>query len=566
MLKNVLQQNGDSSSLVVLLHGYNENPQILAGVIEEIQTHHPNADLLRPFYQKGRFLNGDPFQVADHLEATIRDTYENSKREGRPYNKIILIGYSFGALLIRKAYVYGMGSEEDRHGSPGNTPPNEWTDRVERILLLAGVNRGWSLDVRPRFMSLSRFILYRYLLYPLAQILRVGRFLTRLERGSPFVANLRLQWVRLVQRERERVAPVVQLMGTVDSLVTAADDADLYVHKDFIFIPVEGADHTSLIQFDDGELGQRCKNRFVEALTAPIPDLRRDYEEQQHILQEGLDAREKHIVFILHGIRDYGGWTNDLGEELERVATRLKLPQPKVVTAKYDFFPMSRFLMSRLLLRTRQRYVRWFMDQYTEQIAKFPSLTSKVSFIGHSNGTYLLASALQQYRTVKIHRASFAGSVVPREYPWEQIITQERRVDALRNDLAAGDWAVAIFPKFFDQFNLSDVGSGGFDGFLDDAANELEGRYYKGSHGAAIQRANFESLATFILTGKVERDQTLLTDSQVGWIWFLSRISIVAWLLVLALAVFLLWVSFSLGGYPGAVIFILIVLLITNFV
>ena len=78
--------------------------------------------------------------------------------------------------------------------------------------------------------------------------------------------------------------------------------------------------------------------------------------------------------------------------------------------------------------------MRQFMDDYTEKMATFPNPATKVSFIGHSNGTYILASALQNYVTLRIHRASFAGSVVPRSYPWNELIGDECRVDALRNE------------------------------------------------------------------------------------------------------------------------------------
>jgi len=84
--------------------------------------------------------------------------------------------------------------------------------------------------------------------------------------------------------------------------------------------------------------------------------------------------------------------------------------------------------------------------------------------------------------------------------------------------------------------NFSDVGSGGFDGFNDDAANQLEGPYYIGGHSAAIQPANYESLSKFVLTGLVERDERLTTRTQPGWLVILSRASILIWVLVFLLA------------------------------
>lgn len=562
------EKNGDSSSLVVLLHGWFDAQARYADLVQAVKTLEPNADLLRPYYRTGIAHNENPFVVASDVEVAIRETYEQSQTNGKPYQRIILIGYSLGALMIRKAYVYGKGSEEDRPNFPPDTKASDWTSRVERIILLAGINRGWSLETQPPNMRLLRFLALRYVLAPIGRALPVLKVLKEIERGAPFVINLRIQWIRLVQKEPNQMAPVVQLLGTIDSLVSSSDDRDLYVHKEFIFVPVEGADHQSLIRFDDSAVGQRCRNRFTEALTSPIETVREKYKAEQHITQELLEPKERHIIFVLHGIRDYGSWTGDLREDIGRVATQLQLPIPKVVTAKYDFFSMGKFLLSRFVSHhSRHKYVRWFMDQYTEQIATFPNPNSKVSFIGHSNGTYILASALEQYQTLQIHRASFAGSVVPREYPWGKYITEEGRVETLRNDRAASDWVVGLFPKLFDQLNFSDVGSGGFDGFNDDAANENEGgRYYIGGHSAAIQPANFESLAKFVLTGKVERDERLTTRTQPGWLVVLSRASLLVWMLVFLLA-FGPPVYFAVqGNYLAAVAYILFVLFVTSYI
>ncbi len=562
MAKNEeFQKYGDSSALVVLLHGYDSDPARLADIKKEINAQLPNADLLWPAYEEGNDSNVNPFELASMIEALIDETYsESGKRSAGAYKKIILVGFSLGTLLLRKTYLYGLGVKENYLD---RSPAHEWASRVERILLMSGMNRGWSLEEKPEDMSAFKYHGYRALT-PLFRLLPYWKFLKSFERGSPFVANLRLQWIRFIRETPKQAAPVFQLLGSVDDLVTARDDRDLYIHKDFTFIPVQGAGHNSLIQFDDTTIGRRCKNKFIEALTETIAAIKTKYQEDQHVKQTSIDTSEKHIVFVLHGIRDYGGWTGDIREELERVATNLGLPLPKVVTAKYDFFPMGRFL----LFPARQKNVRWFMDEYTEQIATYPNPNSKVSFVGHSNGTYILASALRKYTTMRMHRVSLAGSVVFREYPWDQIILEEGRVEKLRNDLASADWVVGLFPKLFDQMNWSDIGSGGFDGFNDNAGNEFEGRYYKGGHSAAIAPENQESIATFILTGQIKRDPKLLTDSQPVALQTLSKASALVWLVLTGLLLlpffFLFQIDASLTRYLSSGAYLLFILFVIN--
>jgi hypothetical protein len=103
-----------------------------------------------------------------------------------------------------------------------------------------------------------------------------------------------------------------------------------------------------------------------------------------------------------------------------------------------------------LLYWDRQQHVRWFMDQYTQARAKYPNLEI-VDFVGHSNGTYVLASALQQYSVLNVRNACFAGSMVPVHYDWVRRISENQVTGKIENICADFDWVVAIFPQFFQQ-------------------------------------------------------------------------------------------------------------------
>ena len=56
------------------------------------------------------------------------------------------------------------------------------------------------------------------------------------------------------------------------------------------------------------------------------------------------------------------------------------------------------------------------MDQYTQNLAKYPNSDGRISYIGHSNGTYILASALDRYPSLRVNQIVFAGSVVRTDY------------------------------------------------------------------------------------------------------------------------------------------------------
>ena len=143
-------------------------------------------------------------------------------------------------------------------------------------------------------------------------------------------------------------------------------------------------------------------------------------------------------VFVMHGIRDDGYWTS-------RLAKRVKERAPgacvlKTRTPTYGYFAMLPFLLPWI----RRQKVEWFMDQYVGARAQFPK--AEISFIGHSNGTYLAARALRDYDDAKFKNIFFAGSVVHRNYPWLALV-EDGRVHKFHNVRAAKDWVVALFPR-----------------------------------------------------------------------------------------------------------------------
>jgi alpha-beta hydrolase superfamily lysophospholipase len=103
-------------------------------------------------------------------------------------------------------------------------------------------------------------------------------------------------------------------------------------------------------------------------------------------------------------------------------------------------------LLPFLLPWARRKKVEWLMDQYTESKAKYPE--AEFSYVGHSNGPYLLAGALRDYRCCRFKNVVFAGSVVHTDYDWSEFLgSQPQRVKVILNYVATSDAVVAFFPK-----------------------------------------------------------------------------------------------------------------------
>lgn len=525
--------------LIVLVHAFQRNMENMEPIKSIAESVRPDAEVIRFEFPAQLFSNASLFSLADQLEKKI-DTLESEKN----YERIILAGHSIGALLVRKAYVYGCGRIEDAPGSDGKTLPTRdakpWASKVERFVLMAGMNRGWSKKSKQLQNSLVTRTL-QWVGFSLAKLSGTGKLALQTEQGEPFVANLRIQWLDVMNAKPKSQRPtVIQMLGKEDDVVDGDDSKDVKVSKDFIWVPVPATTHASIVDVGDTPAGRLRRELISEAFgdAASVERLRVDSQQ----LDVNEDPAVESVVFVLHGIRDMAKWTTDYKEPLE-AAYLAEHPDGKtklhVHLAQYGYFGMGPFL----LWADRQKNVRWFMDQITELKAKFPNL-KEISLIGHSNGTYILASALRKYASLKIHRSALAGSVIRRDFPWSQYA---KRINAVRNYVGSEDWVVGLCPCVFEKplFNVfnEDIGSAGFNGFTDPMAVPLQTKFVRGAHGAALHKDNIDSIVKFIIRGDLVDAPTLKEDDHPVWLGFipLSLLSQVCWLLWILVLCLLLW-------------------------
>jgi pimeloyl-ACP methyl ester carboxylesterase len=486
----------------------------------------PNADILLIDFPSHVFSNADPAEIASELNDKI-DSYLSSS-EGK--NQLItLVGFSMGALLVRKAFVYGCGEAEDDPAVRGRSAEKDWVQRVDRIVLLAGTNRGWSIDPVPRNMGIGVLLFIKFLVI-FGRLSRTVKMFRAGERGEPFVADLRVQWMRMARGREAQGKPmpvVIQLLGTVDDFVTVDDNKDVTVAQDFIFLPVHGTGHQWIVDFQDPDYGRERAEKFRRAIEPGEEALAR-LKEQNLARPIGQDSNVTTVVYLLHGIRDMAAWTDELEVLFQEEHVRLGGDPKalKIIKSSYGYFPMGPFL----LYSDRRKNIRWFMDEYTEAIARYPN-AKEIHFVGHSNGTYILASALERYRTLRVDRVAFAGSVVPRAYDWRACIARGQ-VEQVRNYVGSSDWVVGIFPRMFELCGSRDIGSAGFNGFLQDEGNSLQVKFIPGGHSAAIDERNHHSIVNFILCGSLSTNPSYLIRSQPTWAIVLSRACWLVWLLI----------------------------------
>lgn len=206
------------------------------------------------------------------------------------------------------------------------------------------------------------------------------------------------------------------------------------------------------------------------------------------------------VVFVIHGIRDTAYWTHKVARRIKALGDSAisedKRRMFSTETSSYGYFPILSFLNP----SHRNRKVEWLMDQYTENLIKYPN--AKFSYVGHSNGTYLLAKALNEYEC-EFKNIVFAGSVVPQEYNWNKKI-EEKKVEKIFNIVTTSDWVVACVPKALRSLNVKDLGSAGFDGFSS-ISDQFQIKYAPGSHFSGLTEQYWDSIAEFIVYGNTDK-------------------------------------------------------------
>jgi hypothetical protein len=224
---------------------------------------------LFPEYDAGRVLSRiDPAVIADELSATIQERCDLKRSEERPYDRIVLIGHSMGALLIRKSYVFACGQNHELWASGLRPAPRSWAEKVDRIILMAGMNRGWSFSPKPKTMSWPKCLVLRSADFA-ARMLGIASLMRAMKRGAPFGTNLRVQWLNLA-RSGHPMPPTIQILGDRDDIVSPEDNIDLQSGYNFIYLQApSGTKHGNVVDLSDP--GRR--KVFVRALSTPPANL-----------------------------------------------------------------------------------------------------------------------------------------------------------------------------------------------------------------------------------------------------------------------------------------------------
>src|SRR6185369_5830677 len=263
--------------LVVLVPGLARRIEPWTPLVERLKKEESLADAYWSIWDHGQswYSFAEVEDVARDLRAHIDQLWQARG----PFTDVILVGHSLGGLLVRKAYLDASAADDRPRRR------TEWAGCVSRIILFAGINRG--VDNKSRLRN------------------RVGAWFARafpilrrclawdLLRGSDFITDVRIQWIRYFSTLGDSAPLVVQLLGTRDDLIEREDSIDVEQFPTAHHIEVPGAEHHNVFELG---VGSSADDRYALLRQAFV-------RQRSDVRSEEPQSEPKDIVFVVHGIR-----------------------------------------------------------------------------------------------------------------------------------------------------------------------------------------------------------------------------------------------------------------------
>lgn len=421
---------------------------------------------------------------------------------------------------------------------------------MERVILLSGLNNGWTTpdpDQLGRFRRIKSAMITGLIAW--TSFRGKARLMRTVMRGSPFVVDVRLNWLDIIKRGLE--PRTIHLAGETDDLIKKEDLYDFRSGQNFKHRVVKNTQHYDigvmesatadaiLADFRKKKRGARWffgwllptynitkdtggyrRKELKEVFTASWASIR-----SQIASGTTVPTTKNHIVIIRHGIRDDShGWVSRLAATIEALD-----PTGGILCQKQSY---GRFSMLQFLLRgARIRRVYEFMDQYVDLRSLYP--TANFHFFGHSYGTYIGCKAIHHYRTSDFRHMVLANSVMASDFPWTPLL--DTQVSKVLNVRGNRDWIVAWFPGAFQSWRdlrgkkpnpsddlLGSAGFKGFDGVVDEGT-------VQGGHSAGLHPDHFPAIAEFLIRGNNTFPRKPGPNYLVSLI---ARVPFIAWLAI----------------------------------
>ena len=296
------QNSSDKTVLVVAVRGWTtsgdrllfgrQGGEIRSNFITSLENDLSSAEVWAPDLDMSMFSMRHPESIAKELFQKITE-----KIEGAPnIQQIILLGYSAGSLLARRVFCMAHGASED--GIVRSENRAVWADKIERIVMLSGITRGWEFSsASPAHVRFLAPVLQKvtsvvgWWKSKKTKVESSTPLIWQLKRGSPFVVTTRIQYVNVFKDLQENLknrvidpekSPLrvnglpstVFLLGAKDEYISPSDCTELGPRIEFAFIELSGSTHMDALQITgNNEQNKERRLRLKAAISADFESL-----------------------------------------------------------------------------------------------------------------------------------------------------------------------------------------------------------------------------------------------------------------------------------------------------
>jgi pimeloyl-ACP methyl ester carboxylesterase len=343
-----LERHGNSDELVVALHGFAGSSERLAAVRETIADILPDADVFTPVlpFAQNWLCSQKAESIVAGLMREVDQIVAERATSAPGYERISFVGHSFGAVLARRLVITAFGEQHDpSHDRPAPFEPElaefrearSWAGLIKRIVLLAGMNRGWTVSSAMDWKTTVEWSVLQFL----GETIPFRRpTVFAIRRGAPFLAQTRLQWLALMSPDYGPRPDLitVQLLGSGDDQVSPDDNVDYSVDlfgaagsKSYFYVEVPFSTHPSVVQMakegpEETQLERNLRrSKFTLALKGDRDQLAREAVTREQMAdnlppEPVTDVTD--VVFVIHGIRDKGFWTQKIARTIKKHARK----------------------------------------------------------------------------------------------------------------------------------------------------------------------------------------------------------------------------------------------------
>lgn len=434
-------------------------------------------------------------------------------------DSLVVVAYSAGSAIFLDCLATAL-EEDDK------CKTSKWTKCLKNHIHLAGMTLGWQFN-----SEMNKTFLVVGPLLRVTPWLRKQLTPFQFYKGSDFITNMRIRLAR--QRckleDSKRQPEMVYLLGTKDMYLSPADAIEPGFNANAKYSPtyyeIPGSGHTDILcsshvcNFICKTLNEKS-HPIDNAIKEIPPDHLDDYLDPLDNQPPTSNKAVKNVVIILHGIRDNGYWAKRIGHRIKSAWPKYynkfnpkakTIPDMRTVSLSYGYFSLWDFIRP----GGRSQAVQWFQNVYADIVSLYPN--AAISFIGHSNGTYLGTHALN-CPAVRFKLMLLAGSVVRRDF-WNNNEHLLEKIDYFLNIRAVQDWVVGLFPAGCEAWgplgrpmDLGGAGAYGFHKRTEKLRSKINEINIYGDHGAGIAEKEWDNLANYICHIHADNSDECTTD------------------------------------------------------